>query len=243
MSELGLRFRTACLLFAIALAGACCYAQTVFSGNIQGVVTDPSGASVAGASVALRNLDTGVTATTTTSSSGNYRFSSLAPGRYAIRVETSGFRVAEEHVTLETNQTQGINFGLTLASSSQSVNVVSEAPPLDTDENRMQATLSSQTVRDLPSLNRNLWDVLSVAPGVVGLGTHASGESPGGGADNFGTQTPDLSANGRSYTGNRVIVDGMDATSNVQKTAISSMRRHPMRCRKCPCNRILETRK
>ena len=216
MSELGLRFRTACLLFAFALVGACCYAQTVFSGNIQGVVTDPSGAAVAGASVALRNLDTGVTATATTSSSGNYRFSSLAPGRYAVRVETSGFRVTEENVTLETNQTQGINVGLTLASSSQSVNVVSEAPPLDTDENRMQATLSSQTVRDLPSLNRNLWDVLSVAPGVVGLGTHASGESPGGGADNFGTQTPDLSANGRSYTGNRVIVDGMDATSNVQ---------------------------
>jgi len=43
-------------------------------------------------------------------------------------------------------------------------------------------------VRDLPALNRNLWDVLSVAPGVVGLGTQASGESPGGGADNFGTQ-------------------------------------------------------
>ncbi len=203
-------------LVALALAITCCYAQTVFSGNIQGVVTDPSGAAVAGATVGLRNLDTGVTATTTTATSGNYRFSSLQPGRYTVRVEASGFRVTEQNVTLETNQTQGINIALPLASSTTTVNVLAEAPPLDTDDNRLQATLSSQTVRDLPSLNRNLWDVLSVAPGVVGLGTHAAGESPGGGADNFGTQTPDLSANGRSYTGNRVIVDGMDATSNIQ---------------------------
>lgn len=205
-----------CIVIALALAGACCYAQTVFSGNIQGVVADPSGASVGGATVRLRNVDTGVESTTTSSGSGNYRFSSLAPGRYTIRVEAAGFRAAEENVTLGTGQTQGINISLALATATQAVTVVSEAPPLDTDESRMQATLSSQIVRDLPALNRNLWDVLAVAPGVVGLGTHAAGESPGGGADNFGTQTPDLSANGRSYTGNRVIVDGMDSTSNVQ---------------------------
>ncbi len=201
---------------ALALAASCSYAQSVFSGNIQGVVTDPSGAAVGGAKVGLKNLETGVAADTVTSTSGNYRFSSLAPGRYTVRVQSPGFNPAEEAVTLGTGQTQGINIALAVATASTSLTVASEAPTLDTDESRIQATLPSQTVRDLPSLNRNLWDVLSVAPGVVGLGTHASGESPGGGADNFGTQTPDLSANGRSYTGNRVIVDGMDATSNVQ---------------------------
>ena len=207
-----------CFLRVIAVAVACagCYAQTVFSGNVQGVVTDPSGAAVEGAKVGLRNLDTGVTASAGTSPSGNYRFSSLPPGRYTVRVESPGFTPAEENVTLETNQTQGINIKLAVATAATSVAVTAEAPPLDPDDSRIQATLTSQTVRDLPELNRNLWDVLSAAPGVVGLGTHASGESPGGGADNFGTQTPDLSANGRSYTGNRVIVDGMDATSNVQ---------------------------
>jgi len=112
----------ACVLFGLA---GCSYAQTVFSGNIQGVVTDPSGASVAGATVALRNVDTGVEVTATTSASGNYRFSSLAPGRYTVRVESAGFSVAEERVTLETNQTQGINIRLSLASSKQTVSVVS----------------------------------------------------------------------------------------------------------------------
>ena len=209
------RFYTALCLLAL-VAGAGCYAQTVFSGNIQGVISDPSGAVVPSATVMLRNVDTGVTATTTSSTSGNYRFSELPPGNYVVSAEASGFQRAEVKLTLETNQIQGINITLSVTSTSTAVSVVGEAPPLDTDDSRIEATLNSQTVRDLPALNRNLWDVLAVAPGVVGTGTHGAGESPGGGADNFGTQTPDMSANGRSYTGNRVIVDGMDATSNVQ---------------------------
>lgn len=68
-------------------------------------------------------------------------------------------------------------------------------PVVDTDDSRLQATLSSDSVRDLPQANRNLWDVLAVTPGVVGAGVRAAGTSPGGGNDNFGTQTPQLSAN------------------------------------------------
>jgi hypothetical protein len=212
---LSLRLRAA-RCFTILVLTACCYAQSVFSGNIQGVVSDSSGAAVPAASIALRNVDTGVTVTATTSNSGNYRFSSLAPGNYVVSAQASGFQKAEVNVTLETNEIQGVNITLAIASATANVVVTGQAPPLNTDDSRIQATLDSQTVRDLPSLNRNLWDVLAVAPGVVGTGTHGAGESPGGGADNFGTQTPDMSANGRSYTGNRVIVDGMDATSNVQ---------------------------
>ncbi|MGA2181672.1 MAG: TonB-dependent receptor [Bryobacteraceae bacterium] len=213
---LSLRSRTALFLIVIALTGACCYAQSVFSGNIQGVISDPSGAVIPSASVGLRNVDTGVVATAASSSSGNYRFSSLAPGNYVVWAEASGFRKTEVKVTLETNEVQGVNITLPLTSSTEAVSVVAEAATLDTDESRIQATLNSQTVRDLPSLNRNLWDVIAIAPGVTGTGTHGASESPGGGADNFGTQTPDMSANGRSYTGNRVIVDGMDATSPIQ---------------------------
>jgi hypothetical protein len=201
---------------ATALVGARCYAQTVFSGNIQGVISDPSGAAIPSASVGLRNVDTGVTASTTSSSSGNYRFSSLAPGNYIVSAEASGFQKTEVKVRLETNEIQGVNITLPLATATQKITVVSEAPPLDTDENRVQATLDSQTVKDLPELFRNTWAVLYLAPGVVGTGTVSAGEAPGGGNDVFGTQTVDMTANGRSYTGNRVIVDGMDSTSPIQ---------------------------
>lgn len=192
------------------------FVQAQYSSNVQGFVLDPSGAAVAGASVTLRNAETGVETTTKTSASGNYRFSSLQPGNYVVAADAGGFKNTQVNFTLSTGQTQGIDIHMTVASSNTQVTVTTEAAALDVDENRIQATLSSQTVRDLPSANRNLWDVLAVTPGVVGTGTRGPGESPGGGADNFGTQTPQLSANGRSYTGNIVMVDGMDVTSPVQ---------------------------
>ena len=191
-----------------------CVAQ--YSGNIQGVVSDPAGAAINAASVELRNADTGVTSTITTTDSGNYRFSSLPPGSYVLTADAKGFRKSEARFTLSTSETKGINLAMPVASALETV-VVEVAPPaVKTDDSRLETTLSANTVRDLPEANRNLWDVLAVAPGVVGSGTRGAGESPGGFADNFGTQTPQISANGRSYTGNLVMVDGLNVTSPVQ---------------------------
>jgi hypothetical protein len=187
-----------------------------FSGNIQGVVTDTAGAVVSQATVEVKNVDTGVTSQTKASDTGTYRFNSLEPGNYVISAHAPGFKQADVTVKLGTAQVQGVNIALAVGSVNEVVAVQSEATTLDTDDSRIQATLSAQTVTELPTLNRNTLDVLAVTPGVVGTGTRGSGESPGGGADNFGTQTPQISANGRSYTGNRVIVDGLDATSVVQ---------------------------
>ncbi len=207
-------FFSSAVLASTLLITTCAQAQ--YSSNVQGFVLDPSGAAVAGASVTVQNADTGVQNTTKTSESGNYRFSSLPPGNYVAYTETSGFKRTEVRFTLSTGQTEGIDLHLAIATSGTEVTVSTEAAALDVDETRIEATLSAQTVRDLPSANRNLWDVLAVTPGVVGTGTRGAGESPGGGADNFGTQTPQLSANGRSYTGNIVMVDGMNVTSPIQ---------------------------
>ena len=195
-------------------AAACSYAQ--FSGNIEGIILDPSGAAVAGASAQVRNLDTGVVHSMTSSPSGNYSFSNLPPGSYLLSVSAKGFRTTEVRVTLSTAQLQGVNVTLPVASVTESTTVVYEAPRVDTSDSRIQTTLDSQTTRDLPTINRNLWDVLAVQPGVVGVGTRGAGESPGGLPDNFGTQTPQISANGRSYTGNVVFVDGLNVTSPIQ---------------------------
>jgi hypothetical protein len=204
------------LWFLLVLLLLCLPAFAQYSSNVQGVVSDPAGAAINGASVQLRNSDTGVTATVITSDSGNYRFSSLPPGNYAVTAEAKGFRKTESSLTLSTSETKGINFALPLAATQQTVTVEVTPPTVDTDDSRLQATLSADTVRDLPSANRNLWDILAVTPGVVGVGTRLAGEAPGGLPDNFGTQTPQISANGRSYTGNVVMVDGMNVTSPVQ---------------------------
>jgi Carboxypeptidase regulatory-like domain len=75
-------------LFALWVVPAC--AQ--FTANIQGVIQDPSGATVAKAKIVLVNTGTGVKQSSTSDPSGNYRFVSLAPGNYKVSVEPPGFR-------------------------------------------------------------------------------------------------------------------------------------------------------
>jgi hypothetical protein len=203
-------------LFASTLLFSAVPAHAQYSSSVQGFVLDPSDAVVAGAAVTLQDIDTGVQTTVKTTTAGNYRFTSMQPGNYVASVSVSGFEKTEVRFTLSTGQTQAIDIHLSVAKTTSQVVVSTEAAALDVDENRIETTLSATAVRDLPSANRNLWDVLAVTPGVVGTGTRGPGEAPGGGADNFGTQTPQLSANGRSYTGNIVMVDGMNVTSPVQ---------------------------
>jgi len=69
-------------------------AQSLLSGDIVGAVTDPSHGVVEGASIDLKNLDTGATRGTTTDHSGAYRFSLLGPGSYAVTAKRQGFKPA-----------------------------------------------------------------------------------------------------------------------------------------------------
>src|ERR1700704_4725159 len=78
-------------------------AKAQFSGNIQGTVTDPSGAAIAQARVILLNITTQLSVSTTTDTSGDYRFLSLGPGNYKISVEASGFSKADTTVVLANN--------------------------------------------------------------------------------------------------------------------------------------------
>ncbi len=208
------KYRNRIGLFFLLLATVTCFAQ--YSGNVQGIVTDQNQAAIPNATVHLRSVDTGILQSTASDNAGFYRFSSLAPGNYVVSVEAPNFRKEESQFTLSTAETKGINLTLHVATAEQSVLVEVAPPTINTDDSRLETTLESQTVRDLPEANRNLWDTLAAAPGVSGTGTRAQGESPGGFADNFGTQTPAISANGRSYIGNVVMVDGMNVTSPVQ---------------------------
>src|SRR3974377_324412 len=76
-------------LVLLALGAGICQAQ--FSGSIQGVIQDPSGAVLPNATVRLSNSNTNVSSETKSNTEGNYRFVSLAPGAYQITVEATGF--------------------------------------------------------------------------------------------------------------------------------------------------------
>ena len=102
-------------------------------------------------------------------------------------------------------------------SLSEAVNVSAEAPVVDTADSRTQLTLENQAVAQLPVVGRNLVTLVTLAPGVSGLGTSATG-SPGSGVDNFSTEEQvDASANGQGQNNNQYVVDGLDVTSGIRQ--------------------------
>ena len=212
------------VLFVVLVMANSTWAQ--FTGNIQGTVSDPSSAAVAQAKVDLVNVVTKVSATTTTDASGSYRFLSLAPGSYKITVEAAGFGRAEATVTLETNQNLNVPISLKLGTATEAVTVTGEAPLVNTAETRNQQTLETQELSTMPLAGRNMLSLVSVAPGVSGLGLAggpgvASG-TPGSGVDNFSTETAvDVSANGQGTVSNMWIVDGLDVTSSIRQGVLN----------------------
>ena len=89
------------LMFVLALMTvASLRAQTSTTGDIAGVVTDPTAAVVPGVSVSLKNLETGSSASTTTTSQGSYNFAFLQPGNYSITASVAGFQKIVENVTV-----------------------------------------------------------------------------------------------------------------------------------------------
>src|SRR3989440_9592006 len=192
-----------------------------FTGNIQGTVADPSGAAVAQAKVTLENIETHISATTTTDASGGYRFLSLAPGPYKISAEAAGFSTARTTVTLETNQNLNVAISVKVGVATESVTVTAENPLVNTAETRNQMTLESQEMPTLPLGGRNLFSLVTLAPGVSGLG-NAGGSAPGSGVDNFSTETAlDVSVNGQGTVANMWIVDGLDVTSSIRQGVLN----------------------
>lgn len=187
-----------------------------FSGSIQGVVQDPSGATVPKTKVTLLNTATQVQQEATSNDNGEYRFASLAPGSYKVTASASGFANTEVNATLTTSQTLNVPISLAVAGSTQAVEVTGEVSVVNTAETRTQLTLGTQTLSTLPLAGRNMISLVTLAPGVIGLGTSAGG-SPGSGTDNYSTETQvDASANGQGSVGNLYVVDGLDITSAIR---------------------------
>lgn len=183
-----------------------------FNSSVRGVITDPSEAPVPNATVTIKNVNTGISATAKSDNNGNYIFTSLAPGDYTVNVEATGFRGLQVNATVQTAQTLDVPIKLSLPTAMQSVEVSGQAPILDTDDSRVQTTLSNTELQALPLQGRTLFGLMGVAPGVTGLG-NLSGGIP----DNFQVEiTNNYNANGRPFDANLYIIDGLDITSSVR---------------------------
>ena len=109
------------LLFAVTFHAVQLRAQTQTTGEITGVVTDPSGAAVVKATVALRDISKGTTAATETNKDGVYHFQLLTPSNYTVSVMSSGFQGVVTTLNVALGQVTTGDVRLTIGSASSTV--------------------------------------------------------------------------------------------------------------------------
>lgn len=148
----------------LLIAGVPAFGQEV-TGNIQGKVTDPSGAVVQGATVEL--ITEQRTFTTTTDAEGGYQFQLIRPGMHRMRVTASGFGTQERtDVALELGRNLGVNWELQVVGAGEVVDVTTSSEPIVDITSTKIATNVTKEEFDLIPKTLNFSSVINVAPGV-----------------------------------------------------------------------------
>ncbi len=190
------------LLGAAILIAPLATAQNANTGEIKGAVTDASGAVVPGATVSIRNVQTGVVTPTTTNGSGLYDVPFLVPGNYTITFSKDGFRsFVREGIALQV-ETVEISATLQVGSASQEIVVNATAPVIETDTSDQHVDLSTHEMVTAPIVGTD-WrsEMTQLIPGVNNGG--GTGQASGQGIGVNGTQ---------SYNTN-FLIDGSAATA------------------------------
>jgi hypothetical protein len=202
-----------CLRRAAYVAFACLFLLVqpqhlvgqVDEGAINGLVQDSSGAVVPNAHVTLLNTDQGITLETTTSAAGEYVFSPVRIGHYTVTVTAPGFSTTtQQNITVTVGQHVLANVKLSLGSASQTVQVTSAPPQLQTDEASVGQVINQHSVNSLPLNGRNFTFLAQLAAGVNTPQADTRGNAASGA----------FSANGLRPAQNNYLLDGIDNNSN-----------------------------
>jgi len=149
-------------LFLVVPAG---FAQE-FTGNINGRLSDASGAVLPGVTVTLRSPAIQGERTVVSEEGGNYRFILLPPGTYSITYELPGFKtIVREGIIVEVGKTATVNMAMEVATLAETVTVTGESPVVDVQNATLGVNFNQSLLRDLPNA-RDIWVVLSSTPGV-----------------------------------------------------------------------------
>src|SRR5215472_867461 len=185
------------------------WAQEV-TAAIVGTITDPSGAPIRGANVTATDADRGTVWTAQTNDSGAYNLLRLEVGTYTVKVSAQGFQTAQKAAfTLVLNQTARVDVQMKVGQVSETVEVTSEAPVLQTEDAKVGSVMDANSITSLSLTSRNYIQLTLLQPGVVTTDPSTF---------NFGSQTAEGANNGggRPYiNGNReednnFLLDGVD---------------------------------
>jgi Carboxypeptidase regulatory-like domain len=212
-----LQARSSLIVVLAALLTACAplaFGQTPETGALTGTVTDPSGAVISGATVTITSVSTGQSRTTTTDSSGLYKFGLLNPDSYKVTFSASGFKLEEvPSVAVHVTETQVLNRSLQVGTQTQQVTVEATAEAIQTENATNGGVVDAQEVTSLPLVSRNYTQIINLSPGVVANATTAS---------SIGNGTEDVSANGSRGDQNNYLMDGSSVVNYVSGTASQS---------------------
>ena len=158
---------TALLVVLMAFPLASAASAQVTTATIVGTVTDSSGAALPGATVTARNVDTGFNRTVPSNEAGAYRLEFLPIGSYVVEVSLSGFRTATRSgIVLSVNDTARVDVALSLGGLEETVNVEAAAPDINTTTADISKTINALAIQSLPIVDRNVYSLLDLTPGV-----------------------------------------------------------------------------
>lgn len=197
-------YRTDLGLRAVVILICLCLAREGFSqsttGSILGRVTDQNGAVIQAATVSMTNEATGLTQTVQTNHDGDFLLPNLPPNSYSVNVSITGYKTATRGgIRLLIDQKLRLDFSLEVGAISETINITTEPPILQTESAETGEVIQSKQILDLPLLGRNFLELTNLTPGVV------SGS---------GGNTLNRSINGQREFGNSVMIDGVEATAN-----------------------------
>ena len=173
--------------------------------SFAGSVVDASGASVVGATLTAKDTDRGTTYKVQTNGVGVFSLPRLPVGTYDLKVEAPGFQTAVcRSVTLVLNQTERVDFQLKVGQATESIDVISPTPLLQTDSTQLSTVIDARSNINLPLLSRNYIQLTLLAPGSVHPDPHTlnSGDGP------LRAGRPYI--NGNREQANSFLLDGMD---------------------------------
>lgn len=160
--------RTISIAVAILLITIGVAAAQGTTGAITGFVTDESKSALPGATVTIKNTETGQSRVLTSDEQGRYRADALAPGKYAVSVELSGFRTAQyEDVNLTIGQASVLNVQLQIGGISEKVIVTGDATLVATRQSSVTALVDQQQIRELPLNGRDFSQLTLLQLGVT----------------------------------------------------------------------------
>jgi hypothetical protein len=177
----------------------------VDEGSITGTVTDGTGAAVPNASVTLLNKDVGLTLTGKADSKGSYTFSPVRIGNYSISVTSPGFaKTTQENVTVNVSQNLTIDVQLKLGAATETVDVTTAPPLLQTADASVGQVVTEKSINDLPLNGRNFTFLAQLGAGTGTPQADTRGNAASGA----------FTANGLRPAQNNYLLDGIDNNSN-----------------------------